>query len=79
VVLFARPECHLCDQAREALTDLRREGYAFDLEEVDIDSSEALLREYLERIPVIAMNGEVVSELVPDRAALRASLDTVRA
>ena len=79
VVLFSRPGCHLCDEAREALAELRREGYAFDLEEVDIDSRDELLRSYLERIPVVAVDGEVVSELVPDRAALRASLDTVSA
>ena len=78
VVLFARPGCHLCEEAREVLRELRAEGHDFELEEVDIDTSDDLLRSYLERIPVIEVGGEIVSELVPDRIALRASLGTVR-
>jgi hypothetical protein len=77
VVLYRRADCHLCDEARAVLAELRGDGARFELEEVDIDSEEALLRRYLERIPVVTVDGEVVSELVPDRAALEASLDTV--
>jgi glutaredoxin len=79
VVLYRRPDCHLCDEAREALAQLRAAGARFELEEVDIDADETLLHRFLERIPVIEVDGEVVSELVPDRAALEASLDTVGA
>ena len=79
VILYGRPGCHLCDEARDLLFDLRGEGLEFDLEEVDIESEEALLRRFLERIPVVTVDGRVVSELVPDRAALGASLDTVGA
>jgi glutaredoxin len=79
VVLYRRPDCHLCDEAGEALAQLRAAGARFELEEVDIDADEALLHRFLERIPVIEVDGEVVSELVPDRAALEASLDTVGA
>ncbi|HKG37287.1 MAG TPA: glutaredoxin family protein [Solirubrobacterales bacterium] len=77
VVLYGRPGCHLCDEARDLLLDLRRGGQSFELREVDIDSDDGLLRAYLERIPVVEVDGRVVSELVPDRAALEASLDTV--
>jgi len=42
--------------------------------ERDIDGDDELLRAYLERIPVIELDGIVIGELVPDRAALRASL-----
>ena len=79
VVLYGRPGCHLCDEARRVLLGLRSEGREFDLEEVDIESDDDLLRRYLERIPVVTVDGRVVSELVPDRAALGASLDTVGA
>ena len=47
------------------------------LEEVDIDGDEELLRRYLERIPVIALEGEVVSELGLDVDGLRARLATL--
>jgi glutaredoxin len=77
LVLYSRPGCHLCEQALEKLIELHREGYRFELREVDIESDEALLRRMLERIPVVELNGIVVSELVLDQTSVRARLDTV--
>ena len=79
VVLSTRPGCHLCEEARQSIVELRDEGYRFDLSELDIETDEKLLRAFLERIPVVAVNGEIVSELALDSSALRARLDTVRA
>ncbi|HSK50002.1 MAG TPA: glutaredoxin family protein [Solirubrobacterales bacterium] len=79
VLVYSRPECHLCEEAVEALVALHVEGYRFELREVDVDSDELLLRRYLERIPVVEIDGLVVSELVLDRDAVRARLDTVGA
>jgi glutaredoxin len=79
VRLYTRPDCHLCDEARTGLERLRADGVAFELEEVDIDSDEALLRHFLERIPVVELNGEIVSELFPDADGLKARLDTLSA
>ena len=79
VVVYSRPECHLCEEALAAIVALHGEGYRFVLREVDIDSDEQLLRSHLERIPVVEVDGAVVSELVLDQAALRARLDTVGA
>jgi glutaredoxin len=79
VLVYSRPECHLCAEAIEAIVGLHVEGYRFELREVDIESDERLLRSHLERIPVVEVDGEVVSELVLDRAGLRARLDTVGA
>ena len=77
LVLYARPDCHLCDEARAGLERLSADGLAFELEEVDIDSDDELLRRFLERIPVIELEGEIVSELGLDADALRARLDTL--
>ena len=77
VRLYARPDCHLCDEAREGLEAMRAEGAEFELEEIDIDSDDALLRRYLERIPVIAIGDEVICELGLDEGALRARLATL--
>jgi glutaredoxin len=77
LVLYSRPGCHLCEEALEGLVALHREGHRFELHEVDIESDETLLRGMLERIPVVEVNGEVISELTLDRAAVRARLDTV--
>ena len=79
VTMYSRPECHLCDEARDGLERLRAEGLDFALREIDIDSDDALLRAYLERIPVIEVEGAEVCELGLDGDALRARLDTVSA
>jgi hypothetical protein len=79
ILVYSRPECHLCEEAVAAIVALHEEGYRFVLREVDIESDELLLRRHLERIPVVEVDGAVVSELVLDQAALRARLDTVGA
>ncbi|MFN8163051.1 MAG: glutaredoxin family protein [Solirubrobacterales bacterium] len=79
VVVYSRPGCHLCEEAIEAIVSLHGEGYRFALHEIDIESDDLLLRRHLERIPVVEIDGQVVSELVLDRAGLRAMLDTVGA
>jgi glutaredoxin len=79
VVVYSRPGCHLCEEALERLVALHREGYRFDLHEVDIESHDLLLRRHLERIPVIEIDGVEVSELIFDEPAVRARLDTVGA
>lgn len=77
VVVYSRPGCHLCEQAVAGLVALHDEGYRFELREIDIEGEETLLRRMLERIPVVEVDGAVVSELVLDRAAVAARLDTV--
>jgi glutaredoxin len=77
VTVYSRPGCHLCGDAIEALVSLHGEGYRFELQEVDIESDELLLRRLLEKIPVVEIDGIVVSELIFDEAAVRARLDTV--
>ncbi len=79
LVLYSRPGCHLCEQALEELVALHEEGYRFELREIDIESDESLLRAMLERIPVLELNGEVVSELTLDQTSVRSRLDTVGA
>jgi len=74
VTLYARPDCHLCDEARAILAPLVAAAPGGELVEVDIDSDDELLARYLERIPVIEVDGAEVSELVPDAEALRAIL-----
>ncbi len=79
VTVYSRPGCHLCAEAVEALVAIHGEGYRFDLHEVDIESEDLLLRRMLEKIPVVEIDGLVVSELILDEAAVRARLDTVGA
>ena len=44
-----------------------------------VQGDDLLLRRYLERIPVVEVDGIDVSELVLDAAAVKARLDTVGA
>jgi glutaredoxin len=76
VTLYGRPGCHLCDDARAALERVRADS-PFELREVDIEADDALLRTYLERIPVVALDGEEVYDYHVDEADLRARLATV--
>jgi glutaredoxin len=70
LVLYGRPGCHLCDEAR---TVLERIGHPF--EEVDIETDDALLARYLERIPVIALDGAELYDFFVNEVELRARLD----
>jgi glutaredoxin len=79
VVVYSRPGCHLCEEAIEQIVALHERGYRFNLHEVDIESSDLLLRRHLERIPVVEVDGIEVSELILDRDGLVARLDTVGA
>jgi glutaredoxin len=69
VTLYGRPGCHLCDDAREALQRVRAR-HPFHLDEVDIEADDALLKRYLERIPVVTLDGEELFELFVDEEAL---------
>ena len=73
VTLYGRPGCHLCDEAREALLRVHTEA-PFELLEVDIERDDELFKRYLERIPVVCLNGEELFEFHVDEAALRRRL-----
>jgi redox-sensing transcriptional repressor len=77
VVLFGRPGCCLCDDARAVLERVRAE-HPFELLERDIERDEKLLRDYLERIPVVTLDGEELFEFAVDERVLRDRLARVR-
>ncbi len=79
VVLYGREGCCLCDDARELLVSVRAD-HPFSLTELDIDQDDALLRAYLERIPVVTIDGVEVFELfVDERELVRQLTDSRRA
>jgi hypothetical protein len=69
VVLYSRDGCCLCDDARVILERVRA-SHPFALSEVDIDGDERLLRAYLERIPVVTIDGQEAFELFVDESEL---------
>ena len=76
VVLYGRPECHLCEEARAVLERVRAQ-VPFELRELDIERDPALLRRYLERIPVVEVDGAEAFELFVDEQELRRRLAIV--
>jgi glutaredoxin len=76
ITVYGRPGCHLCDDALAVIERIRQD-VPFALETVDIENDDALLRAYLERIPVVAVDGVEVYDYHVDEADLRARLGRV--
>ncbi len=74
VTLFTRAGCCLCDEAAAVLARVRSQ-HPFALEVVDIEADDALHARYLERIPVVAVDGEERFEFEVDEWALAAALE----
>ena len=56
VIIYSRPGCHLCDDAKAAILSAGCSDQ-FLLEEINIESSEELLAKYRYDIPVITIDG----------------------
>ena len=77
VILYGREGCCLCDDARAVLLRAReRQPFAF--EERDIELDDALLAAYLERIPVVTIDGIEVFELFVNDDELQRALASSR-
>jgi len=74
VVIYGRDGCCLCEQALELLERVRA-THPFELQQRDIESDDRLLAAYLERIPVVTIDGVEAFELVLDEAELKRCLD----
>ncbi|MGN6162890.1 MAG: glutaredoxin family protein [Marmoricola sp.] len=74
VVLYAKPGCHLCDDARTTI-----EAVCADLDvgftEVDITTSPELMAAYGEQIPVTFVDGQQHDFWRVDAMRLRRALD----
>jgi glutaredoxin len=73
VTLYSKPDCPLCDEARQALGRVRGR-VAFDLDELDITTDGELEARLRERIPVIALDGEELFDFHVDEDALERRL-----
>jgi hypothetical protein len=67
VILYGRPGCCLCDEARQVIEAVRGR-HPFELQERDINDDDALHKAYLERIPVVTIDGDEAFELFVDEA-----------
>jgi glutaredoxin len=58
VILYTRPGCHLCEEAKRQM-DAADCADSYDLKEINIESDPELLKSYGWDIPVIVIDGEV--------------------
>jgi glutaredoxin len=77
LTVYSRPDCHLCSEAMAVLRVLQAE-LGFALHERDITGEDALERAYFERIPVVALDGEVLFEYFVEEDVLRERLESRR-
>jgi glutaredoxin len=71
LTLYMKPGCHLCEDLRATLDELRPE-YGFSIEEVDIAADAELFARYRYEIPVLLKDGrEIARGRVDDRELLR--------
>jgi glutaredoxin len=77
VVLYTREGCCLCDDARRLLVKVAQH-HPFQLIERDIEADDDLLRAYLERIPVVTIDGVEVFEFFVDEDDLVRRLNESR-
>ena len=57
VIIYSRPGCHLCDEAKRAIESAQCDN-EYTLEEINIESDLELLRRYRYDIPVVTIDGE---------------------
>jgi hypothetical protein len=69
VVLYTRPGCHLCDEARVCILQAA-ERIDFRFEEISVEGSPALERAYGIRVPVVVVDGQEEFEFEVDPARL---------
>ena len=56
VIVYSRPGCHLCDEAKAVMQNAGCSD-KFTLEEINIESDDELLRKYKYDIPVVTIDG----------------------
>ena len=76
LVLYGRPECHLCDSFMERLEPLLA-GRPVEIVVIDVDSSIALERRYGLRIPVLVAGDVELSGYPFDEARVRQYLESL--
>lgn len=70
VEIYGKPDCHLCEVAKEHLEKLQRR-WGFALREVNIAQNGELLRAYGERIPLIWVEGKLACKFRVEEEPLR--------
>ncbi|MDH4073704.1 MAG: glutaredoxin family protein [Gammaproteobacteria bacterium] len=71
--VYSRPGCHLCEELVEALLPMARGR--IDVEVVDVDMHPEWQAAYGTRIPVVELDGRLISEVTLDAAVVKRAID----
>ena len=74
LTLYSTPGCHLCEDVRALLDELRPER-GFALEEIDITTDDELFARYRYDIPVVLKDGVEIARGRIDERQLIARID----
>jgi thiol-disulfide isomerase/thioredoxin len=77
ITLYTRKGCHLCDDAKQSILELKK-NWNFIFEEMDIDQSDELTEQYGLLIPVVMVDGEEASSGIFDYLEIRERLQKKR-
>jgi glutaredoxin len=77
ITVYTTPDCHLCEEAVAKLRAIEAE-LGFELTALDITTDDDLHRAYMERVPVVLLDGEELCEYFVDEALVRERLESRR-
>ena len=77
LVLYSRPDCHLCDEMKELIAQELPDHEA-SLTEIDVSTDPALEASYGQQIPVLFVNGKKAFKFRTTREALRERLQRAK-
>ncbi|MDE3078140.1 MAG: glutaredoxin family protein [Chloroflexota bacterium] len=60
VILYSKPDCHLCEDAKEKLARLSARGYQLNVREQDITADPELFQRFRYVIPVVEVQGQTL-------------------
>lgn len=77
VTLYSKPGCHLCEDVRAVLDDLK-DSHHFEIEEIDITRDQVLFERYCYEIPILLYDGEEVGRGRISEQDVRTALESRR-
>ncbi|KAB2878566.1 glutaredoxin family protein [bacterium] len=72
--IFSKPECHLCDEAKEVLIKAKK-YFNLEIIEINIEENQEYFEKYRYDIPVIWINGRKAFKHKLDAALLKMRLE----
>ena len=76
IEVYSRPGCHLCDQVRAVIEELRG-AYAITLRSINVENDAEIEKKYGMDIPVVFVNGVEAFRHRVDRSELERKLKSL--